>query len=228
MANWGIRYSVNVSKNMQKWASDWKYSLAAICQPEKFVDIAKLYRYYINKKVPKKTGALRRSAVAKGYATGGGGGYGGAWAMIFWATQGKAEKYGHYQFVGDVYGPNKAVWGQGPNKNGASGVQTGWRSPVTPKRNMGWKMGRPGSYTTHDGRTVTIKGYTTPGTGYDWLKRFHEDSSDEGERAINIMAGRYTYELFCMCSKQTGHPVTPVGGYQVYYHVRGIKNRTGG
>lgn len=220
--NWGIAYYVKIDKGIKKWGTSWTKSLGSFLKGEYMVDVAKLYRYYINKKVPKKTGALRRSAKAKGLA----GEQGTGFARIYWATEGSTEKYGHYQFVGDVYGPNKAVFkALGPNKGGGAGVQSGWVSPKGKKKyNTHRKMGVPFEYTLHDGRVVRVKGYTTPGTGYDWLKAFREDTGSYGERAINIMAGRYTYELFCMKTKY----MKPVGGYQVYHHVKGIKNRTGG
>jgi hypothetical protein len=87
---------------------------------------------------------------------------------------------------------------------------------------MGWKMGNPGSYTLKDGREVIIKGYTTPGTKYNWIKEFKDDKGDFGETAVNIRAGRYLYEMFCIKSG-----TKPVGGKHIYNSWNQIKNRLG-
>lgn len=220
--NTDIRYSVAVDKGIKKWGVGWEKSLAFLCQPGAMNNIANGYRYYINKYVPKKSGRLRRSARAKykvgGEASAGGDGTGSA--TVYWATEGKAAKYGHYQFVGDVYGPNKA-------KFNSSGAHIGWMSPKgkkkvisDPVRKLG--EGTPYTYTLHDGRVVTVKGYTTPGTKYDWIGEFKKDKGDFGETAVNIRAGRYLYEMFCVKSH-----TKPVGGKQVYNSWNQIKNRVG-
>lgn len=221
MPNWDIRYSVAVKGGIKKWGVAWENSMAFLCEPEAMNDVAKGYRYYINKFVPKKTGALRKSAITKKkVAEGGGNGTGSA--TVYWATEGKVAKYGHYQFVGDVYGPNKPVFkALGPNPGGGAGVQSGWRSPKGEgeKYNTHRKMGVPFTYTLHDGRVVHVKGYTTPGTTYDWIGEFKRNKGDYGETAINIRAGRYLYERFCVKTK-----TRPVGGKQVYNSWNQIKN----
>lgn len=223
-----IIYSVKVDKGIKKWGVGWTKSLAFLCKPWAMWSVAKGYRYYINKYVPKDTGALRRSARAK-YKVGGepgAGGDGTGSATVYWGDTKKTAKYAHYQFVGDVYGPNAAVF----NK---AGIHVGWRSPTgykgdkngvgaKHKRNMGWKMGNPGSYKLRDGREVIIKGYTTPGTKYNWIKEFKDDKGDFGETAVNIRAGRYLYEMFCIKSG-----TKPVGGKHIYNSWNQIKNRLG-
>ncbi len=222
MPYWGIRYSVAVKGSIKKWGVAWTDSMAFLCQPKAMNDVAKGYRYYINKFVPKKTGALRRSARTK-YKVAEGGGNGTGSATVYWATEGKVAKYGHYQFVGDIYGPNRAIFfKQGPNPGGGAGVQSGWYTPVGKgkKWNTHRKLGsEPGSFTLDDGRKITIKGYTTKGTKYDWIGEFQKNKGDFGETAINIRAGRYLYEMFCVKTK-----MRPVGGKQVYNSWNQIKN----
>lgn len=217
-----IIYSVKIEKGIKKWGvSYFKNSVVSLCQPQVMNSLAKGYRYYINKFVPKESGALRRSARAK-YKVGGEAGAGGdgtGSATIYWGDTKRTEKYAHYQFIGDVYGPNKAKF----NKKGE---HIGWTSPTAykaggkKKRNMGWKMGNPGSYTLADGRVVIIKGYTTPGTKYNWIKEFQDDNGDFGETAVNIRAARYLYEAAMIKSHQKPH-----GGSHIYRSWNQIKNR---
>ena len=223
-----IRYSVQIKGGIKKWGLGWTNSLAYLCKPEAMNTLAKGYRYYINQYVPKDTGDLRKSARAKykvnGEAKAGGGGSGSA--TVYWGMSKKTEKYAHYQFVGDVYGPNKAVFnGQGPNITGVAGTHSGWRSPTAhgkwTKENMGWKMGNPGYYTLKTGQKVVINGYTTPNTGWDWIKRFKDDNGDNGEKAVNIRAGRLMYEMFCIYSKKQKLR----GGRHIYNQWRQIAGR---
>lgn len=219
----GVVYNIKVDGGVKRWGTAWKNSLEFICKPQSMQELAGGYRYYINKFVPKRSGDLRASAQVKGWASGGTG-----FAYVKWGGKGPAQKYAHYQDIGDVYGPNKPVFSQGPNPNGSAGVaHMGWRSPVGKgqKFNTHRKMGEPFTYTLHGGQVVHVYGYTTPGTGYDWRKRFKDDAGDFGEKAISIRAGRYMYELFCMESKKTGHPVEAVGGYHIWRSWNQIKNR---
>ena len=186
-----IIYSVKMQKGIKKWGIDYfKDSVVTLCQPEVLNSLAFGYRYYISKYIPKKSGTLRKSGHPV-YKVGGerdAGGNGTGSVNIYWGDRGKSQKYAHYQFVGDVYGPNRARF----YKNGK---QKDWRSPKGVKKtNTGRKMGIPFTKTLYGGRVVTVKGYTTPGTGYDWIKRFHEDKGDFGETAVNIRAARYLYE----------------------------------
>lgn len=221
-----IRYSVQIKGGVKKWGLDWSDSMANICKPEAMNLLAKGYRYYINKYVPKETGALRRSSRAKYKVTGGKeGGNGTGSATIYWGTTKATAKYAHYQLVGDVYGPNRPLFkALGPNLSGLAGVHSGWVTHPDywgegNKFNTGRKMGKPFTYEYY-GRTVHVKGYTTPNTGYDWIQRFKDDKGDTGETAINIMAGRFMYEIFCIHSKK--EPLR--GGRHVYNHWRQIAN----
>lgn len=213
-----IKYKVTIDKGVKEWGVDFTDSMAYLGDTTAMYHLAKGYRYYLNQHVPKKTGALRRSARPKGRTKVGSG-----YAAIYWGGTKTTEKYAHYQFVGDVYGPNKAIFeALGPNKAGpGAGVQSGWRSPKDKKKwNTNRKMGHPFTKTLKDGRVVKTLGYTTPGTGYDWVQRFKSDSGDNGERAVNVMAGRYMYELFCIHSRKTKLR----GGRHVYNHWRQIEN----
>ena len=214
-----IIYSVKFEKGRYRWGLSYlKDSVVSLGHPEVINSLAKGYRYYINKFVPKKKGYLRRSARAKykvNAASEGGNGTGSA--TIYWGETARTSKYAHYQFVGEVYGPNKAVF----NKKGK---HIGWRSPKgeNEKYATGRFMGVPFTYELHDGRVVYVKGYTTKGTGYDWITRFAEDDGHNGETAVNIRAGRYLYEAAMIKSHQK-----PRGGIQVYRKWNQIKNRTG-
>lgn len=230
-----ILYSVKMEKGLKKWGVDYyKNSVVSLCQPDVMTSLAKGYRYYINQFVPKKSGALRRSAhpVRKIGGEQGAGGNGTGSVSVYWGDRGKSTKYAHYQFVGDVYSPSKPVF----LKNGN---QTGWVSPkgkkkvpASPARKLG--EGTPYTYTVHTGLVktpmgyrlikgdleVTVKGYTTKGTGYNWLKLFKENKGDFGETAINIRAARYLYEASCVKSH-----IKPVGGRHIYNSWNQIKGR---
>lgn len=210
MAGLGIKYNVKYTDSIKKWGTAWTKSLDYLGETGAMTSLARGYRYYMNKFVPKDTGALRRSARCLGNKRS---------AWVSWVPTTATEAYMHYQFVGDVYGPNKAHFNE-------SGIHDGWRSPVAPgeKWNTHRKMGIPFTYELRDGRVVHVKGYTTKNTGYDWINRFKDDDGENGEKAVTIRAGRYIYELFCWKSKQSGRPVNPVGGYQVYYSWRQIEN----
>lgn len=223
-----IIYSVQVKNGIKKWGVDWKNSLAQICEPEAMQDLAKGYRYYINKYVPKKSGTLRKSAhpVSKLGGERDAGGNGTGSATVYWGDRGPSMEYAHYQFVGDIYGPNRAIFfKQGPNPGGGAGVQSGWYTPVGKgkKWNTHRKLGsEPGSFTLDDGRKITVKGYTTKGTKYNWIKEFKDDKGDTGETAVNIRAGRYMYERFCVKQK-----IKPYGGAHIYHSWNQIKNIVG-
>ena len=213
----GVIYSVKFEKGRKKYGIDYyRESVVALCQPQVINSLAKGYRYYINKKVPKLHGYLRRSAHAV-YKVGGEAGAGGdgtGSATVYWGERNRAKKYYHYQFVGDVYGPNKVKY----DKRG----KLVWRSmaPKGGKYNTGRKMGNPYYKELRDGRVIDVKGYTTPGTKYNWIKEFKEDKGDFGETAVNIRAARYLYEASCIKSH-----MKPRGGSHIYRSWNQIKNR---
>ena len=94
--------------------------------------------------VPKKTGALRRSSKVTP-------------TTISW---GDGLKYAHYQWYGEVYGPNYPIT--------RGGHIVGWYSkPGVPKRPTGRKLGAPGQYKNW------VFGYTTPETMDHWNTMYY-------------------------------------------------------
>ena len=215
-----VMYSIKIEKGVKKWGIDYfKESVVTLCHPEVMQSVARGYRYYISKYIPKDTGTLRKSGhhVSKVGGERGAGGDGTGSANIYWGDRGKSIKYAHYQFIGDVYTPNKAIFEKGKK------VTDNWRSPQGHKKvisNPVRKMGKPFEKQLSGGRVAIVKGYTTPGTGYNWIKMFHDDKGDNGETAINIRAARYLYEAAMIKSHQK-----PRGGKHVYNHWNQIKNR---
>lgn len=95
----------------------------------------------INRFVPKKTGRLRNSAHVTPDA-------------IIWSTP-----YAHYQYMGEVYGPNRPIIRQK--------TIVGWYStPGVPKTPTGRELGVPGYW------MGWRFGYTTRGTHHHWDKYF--------------------------------------------------------
>lgn len=95
----------------------------------------------INKYVPKKSGRLRRSARVTP-------------SEIIWSTP-----YAHYQYMGEVYGPNLPITSRGKiigwySIRGMKKTPTG-RELGVPGYWMGWRFG-----------------YTTRGTHHHWDKYF--------------------------------------------------------
>ena len=97
----------------------------------------------INKFVPKKTGALRASATVTPDS-------------IVW---GQGLPYAHYQYMGEVYGPNHPII--------RNGRIVGWYStPGVKKHPTGRELGVPGYW-------MGWKfGYTTSGTHHHWDQYF--------------------------------------------------------
>ena len=165
------------------------------------MNIARAYRHFINFRVPKKTGALRNSARVLANERS---------AWVAWPETNKTAKYLHYQFVGEVYGPNKAFFANGEK------VTDKWRSKALPghKYPTGRMMGKPFIKHFRDGRKAIVHGYTTKRpltTGPDWINTFKNDQGNYGEKAINIQAGRYLYEDICQKSG-----IKPRGGFRVH------------
>lgn len=83
--------------------------------------------------------------------------------------------YAHYQFVGEIYGPNFKRW------SGSNIV--GWTSPPgeNTKYPTGRKLGKPGFWKGWP------FGYTTPGTGPNWIKELWSNE----RRSLNIKITNY-------------------------------------
>ena len=99
----------------------------------------------INKFVPMKSGALRRSARANS-------------EYISWG-EGLSQPYARYQYYGEIYGPNYPIM--------RAGSIVGWYSkPGTRKYPTGRELGVPGYWKGWK------FGYTTSGTHHHWDQYF--------------------------------------------------------
>lgn len=104
---------------------------------------------YINAFVPKQSGALRRSAIVTHQS-------------ISW---GRNLAYAHYQYEGDIYGPNYPII--------KGGRIVGWYSkPGVPKHPTGRKIS---AYTFGNEWLGYPFGYTVPGTEHHWDEKFNND-----------------------------------------------------
>ena len=103
-----------------------------------------------NSFVPKKSGELRQSM--KAYPE-----------FVRWETP-----YAHYQYEGEVYGPNRPVI--------KKGIIVGWYSKG-PKYPTGRELGVPGEW------MGWRFGYTTPGTGHHWFDAAMENG---GRRTFSL------------------------------------------
>lgn len=118
-----------------------------------------ILKNYINYFVPKKSGALRRSAIATPN-------------LIYW---GRGLKYARYQYGGQVYGPNLP---------GAINGSPTWKSRA-PKHPTGRELGKfYGELKLfpvwQEGKRVNgalsyLFGYSEPGTGHHWDRLFNKD-----------------------------------------------------
>lgn len=118
-----------------------------------------ILKNFINYFVPMKSGALRRSAIATPN-------------LIYW---GRKLPYARYQYGGQVYGPNLP---------GAINGTPAWRSG-TPKHPTGRELGKfygelslfpvwqKGKHVK--GPLIYEFGYSEPGTGHHWDKKFSKD-----------------------------------------------------
>lgn len=141
-------------------------SLEWIEEPNCMKEVGYIMGKYFNKFVPKNTGKLRKSLDVS-HST---------WkkSVILWTAP-----YAGYQYSGKVYVPNIPTF----NEKGHSGwTSVKGRKKVRPEdgRFMGEKTGtfimqRPNM----DRVEVTVAGYTTPGTGREWVKVGRYDHKTE-------------------------------------------------
>lgn len=119
--------------------------LAMLNDKQVKVEINTRIKDAINKFVPKKSGALRESAVAHA-------------DYISWGENLSAP-YARYQYYGQVYGPNHPIM--------RGGRIVGWYStPGRPKHPTGRELGVPGYW------KGWRFGYTTHGTHHHWDRYF--------------------------------------------------------
>lgn len=118
---------------------------------------------YANVFVPRESGALRESMRINEKS-------------ISW---GQGLEYAHYQYEGEVYGPNLPIM--------RKGVIVGWYSrPGVPKSPTGRELGVRGEY------RGWLFGYTTPGTKHHWDKEFLKERrwKAEANREITLQLKR--------------------------------------
>lgn len=72
--------------------------------------------------------------------------------------------YAHYQYMGEVYGPNIAQWDE------AGEVVVGWKSPKGKgsKHPTGRPLGAPGELLNSKGEVAWVFGYTNPQSTSHW------------------------------------------------------------
>ena len=130
--------------------------LALINDKEVMRDVHRLLGEFCEPYVPKKSGALRASMHAYPQT-------------VRWETP-----YAHYQYMGEVYGPNHPIIRQG--------TIVGWYStPGMPKHPTGRELGIPGEW------KGWRFGYTTPGTKHHW---FEEAMKNGGKRNYSVAVTR--------------------------------------
>lgn len=93
------------------------------------------------------------------------------------------EPYAHYQYMGEVYGPNFPVF--------QAGVVTGWRSPPS-KYPTGRELGIPGENPKFPG---WVFGYRTPGTGHHWDKKMMQERGQDFIHQVTEIVKRRAAEL---------------------------------
>lgn len=133
-----------VNIQVSKFQTKKQQKLIAMLNDKKVLkDVNTVIKDAINEFVPMKSGALRRSAIV-------------THKSITW---GRGLPYAHYQYQGEVYGPNHPIV--------SGGRIIGWYStPGMTKYPTGRELGVPGEW-------MGWKfGYTTSGTHHHWDEYF--------------------------------------------------------
>lgn len=93
------------------------------------------------------------------------------------------EPYAHYQYEGEVYGPNIPIWRY--SKSDKTSYITGWRSRKG-KVPTGRELGRPGKWKGWK------FGYSTPGTTHHWMEEAFKNGGRArfSKRATRVMKAR--------------------------------------
>lgn len=103
--------------------------------------------------------------------------------------------YAHYQYMGEVYGPNFVGW--------EDYVTPGWRSK-SPKHPTGRELGKPGHAVLQpqfgtDKNKEPIEwdfGYTTPNTTHHWDKRMLENDGEQFKQEVTKILAQRLRELY--------------------------------
>lgn len=171
-----MKTSVEINVDASKGVNRLIKGLDFATQKDAVALLSDIFINEVNKYVPEDTGKLKQ----KGYKlaihtpknkT--------AWFKVTYANT-EDLPYVIYQYNGVVYGPNRALFAQGPSRTGATGVHIGWYSPISPKRKTNRILGHPArtTITLRDGRIINIPGYTGNKQAHaKWLEYVRETST---------------------------------------------------
>lgn len=156
-----LDYSENYSRKTQEYLRKVSHDPAVLTH------INQIIGTNLNQFVPMKSGALRGSM----YADENG---------VHWGTP-----YAHYQYEGEVYGLNKAIYNKGRI--------VGWKSsPGEEKYPTGRELGIPGEL------NGWVFGYTTAGTHHHWDEEYTSSGWETGgalKTKINSEITRYVKQI---------------------------------
>lgn len=160
-----LEIKVDASKGVNKLIK----ALDKATQKDSINLLADMFMAEVNKYVPESSGDLKRKGyVLRTYTPS----KKPAWFKVTYRNTSKLP-YVLYQYYGKVFGPNRAVFSQGPTQNGGAGVHIGWVSPIHPKQETNRVLGHPARKTIElrDGRVIHITGYTkNPNAQARWLE----------------------------------------------------------
>lgn len=153
-----IKSAVEIKVDSSKGVDKLLKGVDKVSQKDTINFIADIFMHEVNKYVPENTGALKQKGyVLRTYTPK----RKPSWFKVTYRNTAKLP-YVMYQYYGEVWGPNRAVFSQGPSRNGTAAVHTGWISPIHPKRKTNRVLGHPARHTIElrDGRIINITGYT--------------------------------------------------------------------
>lgn len=142
-----------------------KRLLAVMSNKETMREIHQELKEFVEPYVPMLSGGLRESAEAKPSG------------VVYTAP------YAHYQYEGEVYGPNLPRWHY--SKGGKTSYITGWYSQPG-KVPMGRELGVPGEWKGWK------FGYKTPNTTHHWMEEAFKNGGKArfSKRATHVMKAR--------------------------------------
>ena len=142
----GVNIQVDASKGVDKLIK----SLDKAIQKDGINLLADIFINEVNKYIPESSGNLKKYGyVLRTYTPQ----KKPAWFSVAYRNTNKVP-YVMYQYYGEVWGPNRAVF--------TNGEHTGWISPIHPKKKTNRVLGHPTRKTIElrDGRVINITGYT--------------------------------------------------------------------